>query len=406
MDVFLKLTIFIFLFNLTSVNANDIEKKQDLTNYSSINQQHQDYYINAQSGLNYRATPKGKLLGKFLFNTKVTVIENTGISDQITDEGMVIKGNWVGVQHKTGVVYVFDAFLSDSPVSISDNIYKLTPYYVDNDNEVRTAFVNVSETYFENKKFDHLIPEDERKDTLILSPKHRKTFLKTVNISEDDTVFIYELKADQVHLYKVKNLPIISCLNIYSYGGNYEEYDYEFGFDLGKLTIDYDNNFVSIGKNNPFQTGKIEQMLWKEINPKNFPKAFDINIIDKNIRYWFNGVTSEKSYQYTNKDYGFYIQNLKNKNKNVAYRYLVIINKNSKKIVYQDVYMESEGSYITPLNIENKESDNYYTQWTGAIFKNKPPVIFGFENHSFGCSPINLIDTKESYIPILCDNRH
>jgi len=407
MKVFLKLTIFIFLFHLSNVNAENIVKKEDLTGYNTINQQQQDYYVNAQSGLNYRATPKGKVLGKFLFNTKVTVIEKTGISDQITDEGMIIKGEWVGVQHKTGVVYVFNAFLSDFPISISDNIYKLTPYYVDNDNETSTAFVNISETYFENKRFEYLISNEDRKDTLTLTSRQRKVFLKTVNISEDDTVFIYELETDIVHSYKVKDLPVISCLNIYSYGGNYEEYDFEFGFDLGKLKIEYDNNFVSIGKSNPFQTGDIKEILWTEIDNKNFPKPFDVQIIDEDIRSWFDGVTSEKSYSFTNKYFNYYIQNLKHKNGNVAYRYLVVTDKKSDKIVYEDVYMESEGSYLTPIKIDNiKEHNDYYIQWTGKLFKDKAPVIFGFVAHSFGCGSIDFINKEESYIRILCDNRH
>jgi len=71
-----------------------------------------DFYVIATSGLNYRAKPKGELLGKFTLNTKVKIIERTGIYQEIKDEGQTKDGEWVGVQKEESVVYVFDAFLN------------------------------------------------------------------------------------------------------------------------------------------------------------------------------------------------------------------------------------------------------------------------------------------------------
>lgn len=377
-----------------------------INNDDSVYKQFESYYVSAKSGLNYRASPKGTLLGKYPVNTKVTVIEHTKIVEEITDEGKVIKGEWVGIQNKQDTVYVFSAFLSPEPVELHLKIYNLSPYENQISNppngEVRTAFVNISETYFENKKYDYLIHKENLIDTITLNPSLRKRFLKTVSITEEETIFVYEMETDVVHTYKVKDLPIIACPNIYGYDEQYGESDYEFGFDLGKLDISYDN-FVYIGKKNPFQTGKIKSILWKEIDTKEFPKKFNINIVDEDIRSWFNGYTIERSFKFTHNNLTYYIQNLE-KDEEVSYRYALVFK--GEKLIYEDVYMSSEGTYLIPLNIENEKSQYEAYQFTGEIFKGKPPIIFGFESHSFGCPSIYFADNTEPSIGILCDNRH
>lgn len=72
------------------------------------------YFVTAQSGLNYRTAPKGKILGKFDYKEKVEVIKHTNIVDAINDEGKIIRNKWVGVRYKSDTVYVFDAFLTKS----------------------------------------------------------------------------------------------------------------------------------------------------------------------------------------------------------------------------------------------------------------------------------------------------
>jgi len=71
-------------------------------------------YVTAKNGLRFRETPKGKVIGKFAKNTALTVSEKTGITQEITDNGKTITGEWLGVKHKQDTVYVFDAFLADT----------------------------------------------------------------------------------------------------------------------------------------------------------------------------------------------------------------------------------------------------------------------------------------------------
>lgn len=75
------------------------------------------YYISAASGLNYRDTPKGIILGKFPVNTEVEIVKHSGVFQDIKDEGEEIHGEWVGVKKNTDTVYIFNAFLSTSKVT-------------------------------------------------------------------------------------------------------------------------------------------------------------------------------------------------------------------------------------------------------------------------------------------------
>ena len=68
-------------------------------------------YVNATSGLNYRESPKGTVLGKFVNNQELIILKHTGILEEIKDDNTQIKGEWVGVALKKDTVYVFDAFL-------------------------------------------------------------------------------------------------------------------------------------------------------------------------------------------------------------------------------------------------------------------------------------------------------
>jgi hypothetical protein len=83
----------------------------------------------------------------------------------------------------------------------------------------------------------------------------------------------------------------------------------------------------------------------------------------------------------------------------------VIINSKTKEIVYEQVQILSESTYLVPLNTPNNPNQ-YQSQWTGQLFKDKPVVMFGFLAGGFGCPSITILDKTESSIPILCDNRH
>ncbi len=391
-----------------------LELPQDSIVKKNKTPKHYEYkYVITRSGLSYRDLPNGKVLGKYPLNTQLKIIEHTKITDQIKDGEKVIKGEWVGVEKNSDTVYVFNGFLSYSYVKSDIKLYYASSFYKENDGKIRTAFLNLSETYFENNCNDNsdtnknliLTESDLIKDTVRLNQNQRMKLLNKLRLSESDKVFVYLMKNDSVLSFNIKALPAIACMNVYGPYDNYQnqEDDYEFGFDLGKNITDSDN-FVFIGKENPFQTGKLKPIVWEEVGYHDFPKKFNINIIDNRRISWFEGIEPGQSYKFSANNLNYYIQNLE-KDEKLEHRYMIVIDSRTSDIIYENVLIDSESTNLIPLNIENSKQE-YYNQWTGKLFKNKPIVIFGFLGHNFGCPSITVLDKTEPTIPILCDNRH
>lgn len=426
--IFLSITFLTFSCreNATDQKTEKIEKQVEISKPKElpknsdekkieIPKHYEHKFVIARSGLNYRDLPKGKVLGKFSLNTHLKIIEYTKIQDQIDDGGKIIKGEWVGVENwisnkKTDTVYVFNGFLSDSYVESDIKLCYASSFYKEQNGNVRTAFLNLSETYFGNtynesngRKENLILTEDNlTKDTIRLNNSQTNKFFKFSNISESDKVFIYSINNGNVKTLNVKDLPVIACINIYFHGEQYEksEFDYEFGFDLEKNSY---GDFVFIGKSNPFHNGKLTPMIWKKIDNQYFPKKFNSNIIKDRRRWRFNGMESGQSYKFSTNNLDYFVQDL-NKDKKLEHRYMVVVDSETESIIYENVQIDSESTYLIPLRTNNDE--NYGNQWTGKLFKNKETVIFGFLGHSFGCPSISVLDETELAIPILCDNRH
>ncbi len=371
-------------------------------------------YVIARSGLNYRDMPKGNVLGKFPLNTNLRIIEHTKISDQIKDDKKIIKGEWVGIlryltNQKFDTVYVFNGFLSHNYVLSDIKLYYASSFYKEKDGRTRTAFLNLSETYFKDAYFKDAYNEngnknrksiftenDLEKDTIRLNKSQRNKFLKFSNISESDKVFVYLISSDEIQVFNVKDLPAIACMNPYgSSSRDYinDEFDYMYGFDLDKSITNSGDNLVFVGKENPFQTGELKPIIWTKIKNKQFPIIKDL---DK------NGIDLS-SYFFATAKYDYFLQK---PTKNTSSYHLVVIDKNSKSEILNRNYYDSESTYLTVLNIAESENKGVQqSQWTGELIKNKATVIFGF-GHSFGCLSITILDETEPRIPILCDNRH
>ena len=376
-----------------------------------------DYkYVIARSGLNYRDSPQGKILGKFPLNTRLTIIEYSKITDQIREGEKIIKGEWVGVQKEKDTVYIFDGLLSYYQVQSDIKLYSISAFsentYQGKVERTSTAFLNLSETYFENTYNENgdktetsiLSQTDLTQDTIRLNQNQRKKLIHQLKISESDKVFVYLMKKDSVLSLDIQDLPAIACMNIYG-SDNYSNLEdaYEFGFDFDKKIKDSDN-LVYIGKEDPFQTGKLESIVWNKIDNQEFPKKFNSNIIDENRRWWFNGLEPGQSYKFSANNLDYFIQNL-NKDEKLKHRYMVVVDSKTNNIIYENVQIDSESTYLIPLKTEDSK-EHESNQWTGDLLRNKATVIFGFLGFSFGCPSITFLDETEPSIRILCDNRH
>ena len=305
--------------------------------------------------------------------------------------------------------------------------------YLLRDLEVNTnrkvAFISLSDNYPLSKHPDSLaIPDlcDIKKEDLEyfkLSSEYRKRFLSKTKISEIDSVFVYDYSTDILLSFPVKNLNVVAYFNVYgsvegclcSQGKSpCDQYDYMIGFEISKSLLkglgEHSNyTFVYVGKENPFVQGQMKPIVWKKINSNDFPFAkadFQTIIPTKGNAYLYES----NEFRYFIQDYvsPYYNDKTTNKMYEIGIRHLLVVDIKSEKVVAERIFSRGESIMPAPLNfgINNEDYVEFIFQWTGKLFKNKPPVMFGFEWYSFGCESITLLDSTAGDIWISCDNRH
>lgn len=367
------------------------------------------YYVVATSGLNYREKPRGKVLGKFKALTKVKIVERSGVLDTINKgEYYRIKGEWVGVVSGSNSkkVYVFNGFLSKIKQNTLFNIYPFHAYHIEK--ERYKGFIPLAELYPFNTAGDVIRKEylgDTDRKRHHITENYRKMFLFKSGIKETDKVYIYNYLKNIILTYKVKDLDIVAEPSPYGNRKPVVEDDYQIGFSLrGKIsekdTKNYYNSYVYVGTANPFIKGGLKPIIWEKTEVKNFPKE----------SIYFNRLkkTSEKDsikvFKFTHNNYKYFLQVSRHKGR-INQNPLITVTLNNN-IVLETGMGGGEGSYPTPLSFKDDKKNQYFEQWTGKLFKNKPAVIFGLTSHSFGCENIEFLNKKEKRVYILCDNRH
>ena len=376
------------------------------------------YYVKAKSGLNYRATPKGTLIGKFPFLKALTIVEYTGITEEIRDENKQLKGEWVGVQNGTKIVYVFNAFLSTSKRVLEftkevleqpNNDWSLVDIAIFNLENFRghkdaNGFINLSEIQKISEHPDSIVvsknylgdQKEEEVSHFKLEPLYRKRFLANTKLSEESKVFIYNYKLDSLLIFKIKDLNVVAKLSPYENSENLNQYHYMYGLEINKehlanWGVYYFSSFVHVGEKNPFSTGKMSPMLWTKIEISEFP--LDLK----------NGLKNKKDIQS--------LAVFKTEINGFEYSYtsngqLVVVDTKLNKIVYITHFYQGESASLAPISIAGNKNEYGIEQWVGPMFKNYPTAIFGFQYFSFGCPSIKLIDNRNSFVGIMCDNRH
>lgn len=285
---------------------------------------------------------------------------------------------------------------------------------------IKVGFVSLSDIYTLSEHTDSLsipslenINNKEELQYFKLSTEYRERFLSKTNISETDSLFIYDYSKDVLLSFSVKTLNVSANLNAYSSVNDYglTQHDYEIGFGMSKDLLSelingwYYDILVFIGKENPFTRGQMKPIKWKKINSAEFPIAKSNFTPTQNTK---KGITcflyETNEYQYFIQDYSEQITDSYDNKK----RHLMIIDKKSGNLIIERGLNDSEGSSVAPLNfgINNPNYPDLKEQWTGKLFKNKPEVVFGFEWVSFGCPSIIFLNSKMNNIYINCDNRH
>lgn len=274
-------------------------------------------------------------------------------------------------------------------------IYPLQNY--DKTEGISTGFVPLTDgVYFD----DHAATPVIAKEYLgvedfpkyhILNKTHRDRFLKILKIKETDSIFIYNYPKNKLSTFLVKDIPIMAHITIYGGSEKIIPSDYLIGFDFGKkITSDnrlaFYEHFVNIGAENPFEKGGMKPMVWKKFTLQNLPTA--IKIPKAKIKTIYKFQTDNRDYYLLNENH------------------LIVLDAPTQEIIFDHLYESGEGSSLAELTIEGGKTDFQNQQWTGKMFKNKPPVVLGFIYESFGCESIDFIAKTGERLYILCDNRH
>lgn len=283
------------------------------------------------------------------------------------------------------------------------NIFELN--FFEKDSTHRIALTTLTDVYHFSENADSLaIPDlssigNERASEFTymkLNPIYRKRFLINTKTSDTDTVFIYDYSMDKLLSFPVKSLDAIALLNIYGAEWPYTQKDYMFGFEVNKKYLkgfdEQTHSLVYIGKNNPFVRGEMKLIHWKKIESGEFPSkqrpVYDSSYTGKCV------IGSSAKYEAESLTY--FIQELiRIKNNKVAAKRLIVVDIKTKKTICEKFFYSGESAYFSPS----------FNQWTGKLFKNKPPVIFGFHAVIFGCPSITYL-SAEPDIQINCDNWH
>jgi hypothetical protein len=267
------------------------------------------------------------------------------------------------------------------------------------------GFVSLSDIDRLSQHPDSIAIPIKREEYFVLSPEYRMRFLSRTKIAESDTVFIYNYYTNTLQKIEVRKLKVAALLSGYAEAieGYYSQYAYHIGFEIDPAFIkEHEYNFVYVGKQNPFVPGEVYPLKWEKISLDEFPSVA-INSEEQSRLKEFK----EDAYKFSSADYEFFVKEFTSHDFSFS-RQLVVKSIESNKTVNVKLFHTSDFVENLPLNgFETTEPQlGFIFQFAGRLFKDKPPVFFGFQSHSAGCPYIYFIGDNEQRIEILCDNRH
>lgn len=296
-----------------------------------------------------------------------------------------------------------------------------------------TGFISLSDVYFLSDHPDSVALPDlsdlefSQVQYLELSAPYRNTLLAKTKIAATDHVFMYDYVADVLTAFPVAGLKAIAIPNVYRTAEDwpFPASDFMFGLaikpdDLKKFGEDLNNTLVYIGQENPFVRGQLKPIRWQEMPVKDFPAVAsdartraainaelksgyreDLTLSGKNVQ--------TSAFKYATGGYRYFIMNYFLKHpqyQEIFARRLLVFGPNLQEPVCERTFVASDGASPTPLNLVERKNDQGLYQWTGNLFRNAPPVVFGFEYLSFGCPAITFLTPSGTDVYLNCDNRH
>jgi hypothetical protein len=149
---------------------------------------------------------------------------------------------------------------------------------------------------------------------------------------------------------------------------------------------------VAIGEECPFVAGKSQALEWEPTDSLEFPNIAPKVEIENEYR--------PKSHFKFKTDSLHYFARVYNNGKWII-GVQVVVQTSGGKTVYNHFFRNTESLSPAPLYREKGQ----HFQYTGAIFKDLPPMMYGFEWATFGCTSVHFLRRVDP-IWIRCDNRH
>jgi hypothetical protein len=266
-------------------------------------------------------------------------------------------------------------------------------------------FISVSDIYKgaqpvpENIIKNHKQMTYEELQHFDLDAPSRKKLLNGIHLTENDSLYIYEYWSNKLQRMPVSQLKAVAYLSPYSDSEDLDPDAYMMGFQVAthQKTTEYDryiNAIAYFGNKNPFVENKMKAVKWQKAGADISKKYFS-----------HSKLTQGNTYQAKYENMIYYLQDYLEEG-NTVERRLAVINDHQEKIAEKTFSLaESDGGEFLPLYGIDTDEANIF-QYTGYLFKGKPPVIFGFIAQSFGCPSISFLDKNEKDFWINCDNRH
>lgn len=288
---------------------------------------------------------------------------------------------------------------------IDDNNFNIYSVSMMQRKELMDTFISVSDIYTD----PHPVPEEiikkqselpfDQLQYMELDGKYRKKMLDGIHITEKDSLYLYNYEFNQLQRVPVSKLKAVAYLSPYSPENvEVDPGSYMVGFQIDTqkgmdIFDEYNHAIAYFGTKNPFVENKIKAMQWGKAGADIAKKYFSPSKLK-------SGNTFQARYE----NLTYYLQDYIG-NEMITERKLAVINDRNEKIFEKTITTGGDGAEFYPLNgIDTDEVNNH--QWTGYLFKGKPPVIFGFVAQSFGCPTITFLDKNQKDFTINCDNRH
>lgn len=285
------------------------------------------------------------------------------------------------------------------------NIFSLSVISSAEKDSDMAIFISVSDIYKGEQPIPAAIMKNQKQMTyeerqhFELDAPSRKKLLDGIHLTENDSLYIYEYGSNQLQRMPVSQLKAVAYLSPYSDDQDLDPDSYMMGFQVAthQKTTEYDrytNAIAYFGNKNPFVDHKMKAVKWQKADVASSGKYFSQSKLTKG-----------KTYQSQYENLTYYLQDYLEEG-NIVERKLAVINDHKEKIAEKTFSLAgSDGGEFLPLYGIDADEANVF-QYTGHLFKGKPPVIFGFMAQSFGCPSISFLDQKEKDFPINCDNRH